>query len=858
MSLVVETPYSTPQVCDAAANPTGMALMLEAAAEDPFASIAKVSSSSAGPSFASVGAAAMPKVVPMPPQGASVEAEVAACTETLAHSSRCPTASTRSGGSSRAPSPSGGSSVDTAPALSTPRRMPVAAVPWEPQAAELSQEPQPSVANRSCSAPFPPGAPGAGGEERVLAAPPLLVQTLASNACPPQVHVQRKAAPPGAELVSPAASPCPSPQPQRRQGNVLAQTPKVSPAASPTASSAPSASPVSFVAQHSPQPVLSFHQGKHQLRKATHVVMAARRFQQHQRPRRIIRPFTPLREPQQLQRHPLPLPAAGLGGSIEVAPPVVASSPRVGEDDSRSLDDLITAGDVLFCRGTGGYGLMELGTAGGWLGHVMLAVEQPRRILPETEDGSAFVRVWPDGVAEVWTLEAIESTRATPGLNRTTFLIYVHPETRRFILLGELDYEKCKIDMCEDELELWQSPAQLRSKLTGHITAVVLQDMDRDWANWSWSTAFRAANPLQDHKLNTEYDNPSELLFEVEQCWEREPICTSVIITFWQRCLLALADSDVEAAKLISKWMPLKADRSLPGALTECMKNRHWNRLQKPPRNHYHNALPVDHQGPQRVVDGPSPSQPAEPVRALPPQTTAPVHESQAQAIATAPRYCGDHATSALRAKGVERSVRCLGCCRDIQTTYQLFALCAECSEKEKKCMICRGEAPNAGTYRPPSTQQQFGQAKEWPRARAMPFKQLPARGKASAQAAAPAATVTARVPATTREAPARVAPRFCSRHDETGKRPKDATASGSRRCGSCSNEVLTCYAQVLYCESCSEKLEKCLICGERAPPSKPGSGPTVWSCAVSPASKVWSQQVHQGRVRRPPAERLT
>jgi len=77
-----------------------------------------------------------------------------------------------------------------------------------------------------------------------------------------------------------------------------------------------------------------------------------------------------------------------------------------------------------------------------------------------------------------------------------------------------------------------------------------------------------------------------QLMKETESCWFCDPICTSVVIIFWQRYLCKLADHlnkdkshdslCIESADLILQFMPLKADRVLPGELHKVLRSCGW------------------------------------------------------------------------------------------------------------------------------------------------------------------------------------------------------------------------------------------------------------------------------------------
>jgi len=264
------------------------------------------------------------------------------------------------------------------------------------------------------------------------------------------------------------------------------------------------------------------------------------------------------------------------------------SSPRKAspllQQDQRDdgLDSRIAPGDVLYVPGTGG-GVFEVGTAGGLLGHVMVAIARPRRIPEFSEDGIWFKPVWPSGgVTEIWMVRVIESTRNKSGLHEANLLLYLKKRTRRIILIGEVIGDH--IDGSGQPMELWESPGSLRTLLSAGLLAEVVQEMKDQGTSWSWTTAARAV--LRSASSFNKLIGNDLLLQEIMECWAAEPICTSVVIGFWQRCLCKIATGDdwstddmaLDPAELILKWMPLKADRSLPGTLLETMRNCGWKR----------------------------------------------------------------------------------------------------------------------------------------------------------------------------------------------------------------------------------------------------------------------------------------
>merc|ERR1740123_1508111 len=247
-----------------------------------------------------------------------------------------------------------------------------------------------------------------------------------------------------------------------------------------------------------------------------------------------------------------------------------------------TLKGIVEPGDVLFVRGTGG--LLELGTAGGVIGHVMLVIKGPVRIGSDSDHARPLKSVWPAGVQEIWKLRTLESARGRAGLHEANLYLYVQPETRILFLLGELADRE--FDFSNEATELWQSPPELRSRLSDGDVKEVLAGMKEQNANanWSWTTAARAVL-LPDWELS-DCSDKKQLLQEIQDCWAMDPICTSVVIIFWQRWLCKLASvlvarqdiAEVTPSDLILQWLPLKADRSLPGPLLDTMQRCGWTK----------------------------------------------------------------------------------------------------------------------------------------------------------------------------------------------------------------------------------------------------------------------------------------
>lgn len=246
------------------------------------------------------------------------------------------------------------------------------------------------------------------------------------------------------------------------------------------------------------------------------------------------------------------------------------SSPSPLHSSTETLD--MSPGDVLFVRGVGG--LTDIGTTGGYFGHFLVVVSSPENLSAKEahelrEEGMVASRAW--------KVETIESTRNHSGLHRSYHVVYAEPRTGRLSLAAELLRKRDGLRVVpleKEPLQVWRSPLEARHKVTLAAIRQVLSEMKACEQNWSLATAARAvlmpASVLgrrQDHML----------LLELCTCWEQAPICTSIVVIFWQR-LLGVMASQLRRSHidLILQWLPLKADRGLPGELVTVLETCGW------------------------------------------------------------------------------------------------------------------------------------------------------------------------------------------------------------------------------------------------------------------------------------------
>jgi len=158
-----------------------------------------------------------------------------------------------------------------------------------------------------------------------------------------------------------------------------------------------------------------------------------------------------------------------------------------------------------------------------------------------------------------------------------------------------------------------------------------------------------------------------------------------------------------------------------------------------------------------------------------PPPAAAPVaapeeapHQPAAAPVASAPPphpqkqgtpvYCANHDKSEKRPKKRPEQVQCPSCHVTIQTNYQEFALCPDCSFGQHRCMCCGAGAVGKA----PSTQGQ---------------------------------------------------PLYCCNHDASHKRKK--VQPRHMACTSCNTKAETNYAEFTLCHGCSQAEHRCMCCGD-------------------------------------------
>jgi len=481
------------------------------------------------------------------------------------------------------------------------------------------------------------------------------------------------------------------------------------------------------------------------------------------------------------------------------------------------------------------------------MGHVMLVIKGPERVGSDSNHARPLKSVWPADVQEIWKLRTLESARGRAGLHEANLYLYVQPNTRILFLLGEL--ADGEFDFSNEATELWQSPPELRLRLSDDAVQEVLDDMkeQNSSANWSWTTAARAVL-LPDWQLSDSSDK-QQLLQEIQDCWARDPICTSVVIIFWQRLLCQLASvlrqdiAEVRSADLILEWFPLKADRSLPGPLLDTMLRCGWTkRTVISPDMPDRQRRPLAKREPDKAVLPSRPGSVQDQSQSMTPQgDDAPAGTSIAMAApppkaasisaaslalptgAQSPpmpppqrlspsltaKYCALHHRSEKRPKAEARICRCSACQVVIETNYAEMTLCPPCSNKQDRCMVCGSstcapETAGACSLGPPLPV--IGEDSSKRNIQAPSFGPLPHANPAEPIQQAQGGP-----------------PRYCGLHDRSDRRKKGEPRV--RGCMACNLQIETNYAEMSFCPPCSQRFDRCMVCGKTA-----ASGPPAWA----------------------------
>lgn len=215
----------------------------------------------------------------------------------------------------------------------------------------------------------------------------------------------------------------------------------------------------------------------------------------------------------------------------------------------------------------------RLGSAGGFMGHVLLAVSSPTPLDTQSELGRVFQNLSSDGSHELYSVDILECTRAAEGLYEASAVLSLGKDGRVF-LCGEQSKDDIFILEELEQVHIWQSPAQFRrQKFRCDVMVKVLEDMRTYQHNWSWSTAVRA------FFLSGDISSAEPITIkEIQDSWQAEPICTSIVVIFWQRYLHEIATMErLNPLNLIMRVMPLRADRALPGELLTTMLAQGWS-----------------------------------------------------------------------------------------------------------------------------------------------------------------------------------------------------------------------------------------------------------------------------------------
>lgn len=249
------------------------------------------------------------------------------------------------------------------------------------------------------------------------------------------------------------------------------------------------------------------------------------------------------------------------------------------------LELIMAPGDVLVLRSSGR--LSEIGNVGDLLDHVLVVLAPPICVHRFSIEAGQLRAAWPAdaGVLEMWRVRTIDCSQQVPGLHETESLLYVERGSGRLMLVGEITCESNLILNEVEAVELWQSPRKLRESLRFDLMQEVAADM-REHKGLDWSSLTVARAVVKSANAVAKPTN-EQTMAKIMEYWTKAPICTSVVITFWQRYLVKLSGTcafNVEPADLVMKWMPLKADRVRPGDLMNTLRSAGWVSMSQIPR----------------------------------------------------------------------------------------------------------------------------------------------------------------------------------------------------------------------------------------------------------------------------------
>jgi hypothetical protein len=259
------------------------------------------------------------------------------------------------------------------------------------------------------------------------------------------------------------------------------------------------------------------------------------------------------------------------------------------------LENLLSFGDILCVRGSGG--LAQIGSTGGAAGHVLLVSATPTCIQKDSQAAVRLELMWPHtDVDRVWAIPIVESARGVHGLSETELLVYV-TDSGSICILGEAHEDGGLIHFdseVPEKVEIWRCPADLRrlARCTRDLMGEALDDLKGCVASWSFATAVRAfvlQGEVSMSARTVDTEDADATLQEILACWNAEPICTSVVICFWQRFLLHVAEQKPyllfgsTALEVILQYMPLKADRVLPIELINTLRSHSWEHIDQVP-----------------------------------------------------------------------------------------------------------------------------------------------------------------------------------------------------------------------------------------------------------------------------------
>lgn len=270
--------------------------------------------------------------------------------------------------------------------------------------------------------------------------------------------------------------------------------------------------------------------------------------------------------------------------------------------------EYVSPGDILVVKGNENVG--AVGATGGYGGHVMLAISHAVTVYRDSPQAASLLAHFPDEPS-VWPIvrvHTVECVRGAVGLHFAEQIMHYEEGSDRLTMMGEIGEDGDLQEFEKEEVQVWRAPPELSATMRWNIVNEVTDSfkLHGDKTTWSMRTALRALirSPLLEEYAS---EDSSDLLEDLKSYWEADPICTSVVISFWQQYIWRASTEEVLqgaehgrgsgsyfvktpqqlesessnlAAERIMRFIPLKADRALPREMISALERCGWQEVQ--------------------------------------------------------------------------------------------------------------------------------------------------------------------------------------------------------------------------------------------------------------------------------------